>query len=68
MNAIPPAQDPPTATTDALNEELESLQKDLNDFEDKYKFFSERFKAALDLVCSFVYYGGSMFQLITFRL
>lgn len=46
-------QDPPTATTDALIEELEGLHKDLNDFEDKYKFFSERFKAALDLVCSF---------------
>lgn len=41
--------DPPTATTDALIEELEGLHKDLNDFEDKYKFFSERFKAALDL-------------------
>lgn len=65
---VPPTQVPPTATTDALNEELEGLQKDLNDFEDKYKFFSERFKAALDLVCPFFHYGGSTFQSITFRL
>lgn len=50
---VPLMQVPPTATTDALIEELESLRKDLDDFEDKYKFFSERFKAALDLVRSY---------------
>lgn len=52
INIVPLMQDPPTTTTESLIEELESLQRDLDDSEDKYKFFSERFKAALDLVRS----------------